>query len=107
MEDQAIQGIPQGPLNNALDELPTREETTKVIGQLQIGKAPDGISPEIFEDDGGAISEQLVSLFQFFWERREVAQDLKDANIIHLYRNKGEKAACTRRVLQTNCNIFY
>ena len=43
---------------------------------------------------GESLTEQFVSLFQLFWERGDVAKDLKDANIIHLYTNKGEKATC-------------
>ena len=43
---------------------------------------------------GEALTEQLISLFQLFWERGDVPKDPKDANIIHLYKNKGEKAAC-------------
>ena len=43
---------------------------------------------------GEALPEQLFSLFQIFWERGDVPKDLKNANIIHLYQNKGEKATC-------------
>ena len=43
---------------------------------------------------GEALPEQLVSLFQIFWERGDGLKDPKDANIIHLYKNKGEKATC-------------
>ncbi|KAL8597024.1 hypothetical protein ACOMHN_050122 [Nucella lapillus] len=49
VKDQAIQDIPQGPLIHTLDDPPTREETIKAIGQLQIVKAPgpDGIPSNI------------------------------------------------------------
>ena len=55
---------------------------------------PDGIPSEILKVGGEALPEQHVSLFQLFWERGDVPKDLKDANIIHLYKNKGEKATC-------------
>ena len=93
---QALQDIPQRPLIPALDASPTREETLKAISQLQTGKSPgpDGIPPEIYKAGGEAIVNRLTSLFQAFWEKGELPQDLKDANIIHLYKNKGEKASC-------------
>jgi len=93
---QALNDMPQRPLIPTLDESPTREETVKAISQLQTGKAPgpDGIPPEIYKAGGEAIIDRLTSLFQAFRERGELPQNLKDANIIHLYKNKGEKAAC-------------
>ena len=94
VEDQTIQDMPQRPLFHTLDGSPTKAETVKAIEQLQTGKAtgPDGIPPEIFKAGGEALTEQLISLFQLFWERGEVPKDLKDASIVHLYKNKGEKA---------------
>ena len=66
------------------------------MARQQTGKAPgpDGIPPEVFKVGGEALTEQLVSLFHLFWERVEVPKDLKDANIVHLYKNKDEKATC-------------
>ena len=43
---------------------------------------------------GKTLTEQLVSLFQLFWKRWKVPKYLKDANLVHLYKNKGEKATC-------------
>ena len=43
---------------------------------------------------GEAIVGRLISLFLNFWEKGELPQVFKDANIIHLYKNTGEKAAC-------------
>ena len=96
VEDQAIQDTPQRPLIHTLDGLPTKAETVKALTQLQTSKppGPDGTPPEIFKVGGEALTEQLVSLFQLFWERGEVPKDLKDANIVRLYENKGEKATC-------------
>ena len=96
VDDQALQNIPQRPPIPALDDSPTREETVKAIGQLQTGKTPgpDGIPPEIFKMGGPTLTDQLTSLFQALWEKGELPQDFKDANIIHLYKNKGEKSSC-------------
>ena len=96
VEDQTIQDMPQCPLIHTLDVPPTKVETIKAIKQLQMGKAPgaDGIPHKIFKAGGEALTEQLISLFLLFWERGDVPKDLKDANIVHLYKNKGEKATC-------------
>ena len=96
VDEEALNNLPQRPVILALDESPTREESLKAISQLQTGKAPgpDGIPPEIYKMGGTALVDQLTSLFQAFWEKGELPQDLKDANIMHLYKNKGEKASC-------------
>ena len=74
-----------------LDAPPTAEETTAAIKQLQAGKAPgpDGIPAEIFKAGGETIIIHLTKLFQLFWIKGQLPQDLRDANIIHLYKNKG------------------
>lgn len=96
IDQQAIQDMPQRPVLASLDDPPTREETQKAIKQLQMGKAPgpDGIPPEIFKEGGEAIVIKLTELLQQFWEEGSVPQDFKDANIIHLYKNKGDRASC-------------
>ena len=96
IDQQAIQNMPQRPLLTSLDSPPTLEETQKAIKQLQAGKAPgpDGIPPEIFKEGGDAITTKLTELMQQFWEEGAVPQDFKDANIIHLYKNKGDRASC-------------
>ena len=77
VEDQAMQDTPQRPLTHTLDGPPTKAETDKAIEQLQTGKAPgpDGIPSEIFKVGGEVSTEQLVSLFQLFWERGDVPRD--------------------------------
>ena len=45
--------------------------------------------------DGEALTEQLVSLFQLFLERGDIPRDLKEANIVHLYKNKVKRSPVT------------
>ena len=96
IDEQAIQDIPQRPLIKSLDDPPTAAETIKAISQLQAGKAPgpDSIPPEIYKLGGSALIASLTDLFQLCWEKEELPQDFKDASIIHLYKNKGEKSSC-------------
>ena len=88
--------MPQRPILAFLDDPPTLVETQKAIKQLQAGKAPgpDRIPPEIYKEGGDAVQVKLNELLQQFWEESSVPQDFKDANIIHLYKNKGDRASC-------------
>ena len=43
---------------------------------------------------GSALIASLTDLFQLCWEKGELPQEFKDASIIHLYKNKGEKSSC-------------
>ena len=96
IDQLVIQDMPQRPIMAFLDDPPTQVETQKAIKQLQAGKAPgpDGIPPEIYKEVGDAVQVKLNELLQQFWEESSVPQDFKDANIIHLYKNKGDRASC-------------
>ena len=92
----ALDNIPQRPLIHTLDQPPSTEETTRAIKQLQVGKAPgpDGLPPEVFKAGGQALVDKMTDLFCLFWDKGELPQELRDANIIHLFKNKGDKAVC-------------
>ena len=96
VDDQVFADIPQRPIIAALDGCPTVAEIVKAIEQLQSGKAPgpDGIPPEVFKVGGLALTKHLVALLQLFWENGRLPQDFKDANINHLFKNKGDKSVC-------------
>ncbi|KAI8516990.1 hypothetical protein Bbelb_055710 [Branchiostoma belcheri] len=96
IDQQAIQDMPQRPLMTFLDDPPSQEEIQKAIKQLQGGKAPgpDGIPPEILKVGGEVVTARLTELLQMFWEKGSVPQDFKDANIIHLYKNKVDRVSC-------------
>ncbi len=81
----------------ALDALPTVDELSKAIDSLARGKAPgsDGIPPEVIK--AGQKSVLLDSLHELLlqcWEEEIVPQDMRDANIITLYKNKGDRSDC-------------
>ena len=96
INDEAINRLPQVPINQSLDVVPTLEETQKAISLLSTGKAPggDSIPAEIFKQGGMALVEKLHHLFELIWDQGKVPQDLKDALIIHLYKRKGNRQAC-------------
>ena len=88
--------IPQWDINQSLAIEPTLEEVEQSIKQLTSGKAsgPDGIPPDVFKLGGPAIAEELHNLFTQIWEEGEVPQEFKDADMIHLYKNKGDIKCC-------------
>ena len=79
-----------------LDKLPTIEELSKAIDKLPSGKAAwkDGIPAEILKSGK---SNLLVPLHKFLtqcWRKGSVPQDMKDANIITLFKNMGDRHDC-------------
>ena len=79
-----------------LDAPPNTAEVDAAIKQLQTGKAPgpDGIPAEVFKAGGETLIAHLTRMFQVFWVNGQLPRDLRDANIIHLYKNKGDCSSC-------------
>lgn len=96
INDEAINRLPQVPINQSLDAVPTLEKIKKAISLLSTGKAPggDSIPAEIYKEGDMALVEKLHHLFELIWDQGKRSQDLKDASIIHLYKRKGNRQAC-------------
>ncbi|KAL8599289.1 hypothetical protein ACOMHN_008004 [Nucella lapillus] len=87
------------PVMEELDDLPTIEDLSKAIDSLASGKAPgiDGIPPEVIK--AGKKTSHLENLYNLLlqcWEDGTVHQDMCDANIITLYKNKGDRNDCNK-----------
>ena len=54
---------------------------------------PDGIPAEIWKSSE-ALAEQLHNLLAHIWEKEDVPQQFKDANIITIWKRKGSKSDC-------------
>ena len=65
--------------------------------QLKVGKSPgiDGIPAEVYQHGGEAVLSKLQDLFTNCWEKGTLLQDLRDAVIVSLYRDKREKSDCS------------
>ena len=89
----AIDRLPQMP---ELDEPPTIEELSKAVDKLPSGKATgkDGIPAEIIKSGKSSLLVPLHKLLTQCWNKGSVPQDLKDANIITLFKNKGDRHDC-------------
>ena len=97
MQESALARIPQVDVKLELDDPPTREEIRKATMQLKVSKSPgiDSIPAEVYQHGGEAVLDKLQDLFTNCWEKGTLPQDLRDAVIVSLYKNKGEKSDCS------------
>lgn len=89
INDEAINRLPQVPISQSLDAVPTLGEIQKAISLPSTGKAPGGeaIPTEIYKEGGMALVENLHHLFEPNWNQGEVHHNLNEASIIHLYKH--------------------
>ena len=90
---EAIETLPSMP---ELDEPPRELELSKAIDCLPTGKAPglDSIPPEFIKCTKSTLLGPLHKLFCQCWEEGEVPQEMRDCNIVMLYKNKGDRSDC-------------
>ena len=94
--EAALNSNPSLPVMEELDTPPTEEELNKAIDSLARGKAPggDGILAEVLQCAKSTLLHHLYELLCQCWEEGYVPQDMRDANIITLYKNKGDRSDC-------------
>ena len=64
---------------------------------MKAGKSPgiDDVPAKVYQHGGEAELDKLQNLFISCWEKGTLLQDLRDAVIVSLYQNKGEKTDCS------------
>ena len=79
-----------------LDTGPTLEELSEAIDSLASGKAPgsDGIPPDLLKHCKITLLHSLHVLLSQCRQEGAVPQDMIDAKIITLFKNKGERSDC-------------
>ena len=82
-----------------LDTEPTLGELSKAIDSFTSGKAPgsDGIPADLLKHTKTTLLHSLHVLLCQCWQELEegaVPQDMRDAKIITLFKNKGERSDC-------------
>ena len=94
--DQALDTIETLPVMTELDSEPTEDDLSKAIDSLKNGKAPgkDAIPPEVIKHGKHALLHHLHVLLLLCWKEGTVPQDMRDANIVTLYKNKGDRSDC-------------
>ncbi|VDM01873.1 unnamed protein product [Schistocephalus solidus] len=96
ISDATIDRLPEVEINADLDLPPSSQEIIRAVQQLSSGNAPvlDAIPAETYKHGGPQLMNQLKVLFQEMWHQGQVPQDLKDTNIVHLYKKKGKRQLC-------------
>ena len=94
--DTALNAQPGLPVIEELDNTPTLEEFSITIDGLACSKAPwkDGIPPDVLKHGKQTILQPLHELLCLCWEQGHILQDMRDANIVTLYKNKGDRSDC-------------
>ncbi|XP_069191050.1 uncharacterized protein [Procambarus clarkii] len=93
--EDPLSAIEHLPVLKKLDREPTHEELSDALDSLASGKAlgEDGIPAEALKCCKGNLLMQLHEILCLCW-RREVLQDMRNANIVTLYKNKGDRGDC-------------
>lgn len=96
IDPDALCAIPQLTTLYELDSTINLEEVRQAISRLKNNKSPgpDGIPSEVFKTGGDVLTAELLKVFQVCWQYQCIPQDLKDSNIITLYKNKGSRQDC-------------
>lgn len=91
-----FENLPEFPTIPELDNMPTRQEVHMAIISLKNNKAagPDGIPAEILKHGGNAILDSLHDIFQKVWASSCCPQKWKDADIVSIFKKKGDRAVC-------------
>ena len=65
--------------------------------QLKVDKSPgsDGIPAAVYQHGVEKVLDKLQDLFTNCWEKGTLTQDHRDAVIVSLYKNKGDKSDCS------------
>lgn len=94
--EPALNSIKTLPVMEELDREPTMDEVSDAIDALHNGKAPgsDNIPPEAIKCGKDVLCQHLHDFFCTCWKEGLVPQDLRDARITTLYKNKGERSDC-------------
>ena len=86
------------PVMEELDAEPTLEELGKAIDSSACGKAlgTDGILPDLVKCCKKTLLQTIDDILCHCWREEGVPQDMRDAKIVTLYKNKGERSDCNK-----------
>lgn len=88
--------IPNEALDYSISQIPSLVETRTAIRAMKNNKAagPDEIPAEIFKYGGELIQNELHQLLVKIWINETIPSDFRDANIITIYKQKGDRSEC-------------
>ena len=96
VSDAALDSIKTLPVLEELDTEPSLSELEKAINALANGKAPgtDEIPPDVIKQGKSALLPHLHKLLCLCWSEGAVPQDMRNAKIVTLFKNKGDRSDC-------------
>ena len=91
-----IDELPLIPTDEQLWSPPGRDEVHKIIEGLKNNKSPgpDGVAAELLKCGPPELMDVLLDLVARAWESGTIPQIWKDANLVTIYKNKGDRADC-------------
>ena len=110
--EDALKAIKCLPELEELDREPTTDGLSEALDSLASGKAPgkDGIPAEVLKCCKETLITELHEILCLCWSEGEVPQDMRNANVVTLYKNKGDRGDCNNylgisllRQLQEKC----
>ena len=96
MSVEALNSIQLMHIMVELDSEPTASEIEKAINGLANGKAPgnDAIPSEVIKYGIAVLLPHLRELLFLCWRESEVPQDMRDAKIVTVFKNKCDRSEC-------------
>ena len=96
VDSSGLNDIPEKPALEELDLPPSLKEITKAVNQMSSGKAPgmDGIPAKFYKAAGSVALDTFYGILSCVWEEETMLYDLRDATVVSLYKNKGNKSDC-------------
>ena len=94
--EDALNAIECLPELEELDRELTIDELSEALDSLASGKAPgkDGIPAEVVNCCKETLITELHEIVCLCWSEGEVPQYMRDANVVTLYKNKGDRSDC-------------
>ena len=94
--EEALNAIKCFHVLEELDSDPSLEDLNKAVASPSSGRAPgnESIPAEVLKCCKGNIISELHQILCPCWREDEVPKDVRDANIVTLYKNKGNKSDC-------------
>ena len=96
VSEEALMAMESLPIMDELDSKPTLQDINQALDQLSSGKAPgnDSIPVEVIKWAKETLLKKQHEIPSIFWREGEVPQDMRDASIVTLYKNKGDRGDC-------------
>ena len=96
VSNAALDVIPQRPIQDELNQLPTIDEVKKAIKQTSSRKAAgmDSIPAELYKAAGPVTLAALHDTLTSLWEEEVIPHDFRDATVVPLFKNKSSRADC-------------